>query len=105
MTRQSKVVIIIAFAKKEKKYIITDKIGTKVFCKVRKKAKIRNRYNPITHLAQDTVWESVRNTRKHHIQEIQEVSHFPTVDLKAARKRHHSIAKRNTKEKSHWHGQ
>ena len=35
--------------------------------KVRKKAKIRNKYNQISHLTKDTIWESDNNTRKHHI--------------------------------------
>ena len=33
----------------------------------------------------ETVWESDRKTRKHHIQDSQEVSHFPTGDHKATR--------------------
>ena len=38
--------------------------------KVRKKAKIRNGYNQVPHPAQDTIWESEKNTRKDHILEI-----------------------------------
>ena len=38
--------------------------------KVRKKAKIRNRYNQVPRLNQDTEWESDKNTRKHHVHEI-----------------------------------
>ena len=34
--------------------------------KVKKKAKIRNRYNQVPHLTRDTIWESDKNTRKHH---------------------------------------
>ena len=49
--------------------------------KVRKKAKIRNRYNQVPQLTQDTVKESDKNTKKYHIQESQEVSPFPTGDL------------------------
>ena len=45
--------------------------------KERKKAKIQNRYNQVPHLTQDTIWGRNKNTRKHHIQESQEVSHFP----------------------------
>ena len=37
--------------------------------KVRKAAKIRNRYNQVPHLTQDTTWESDKNTIKHHKQE------------------------------------
>ena len=66
--------------------------------KVKTKAKIRNPYNQITHLTQDTIWESDTNTRKHRIQESQEVSPFSAGDHKAARKRHDSIT-RNTNNK------
>ena len=31
--------------------------------------KIRNRYNQVPHLTQDTTWESDKNTIKHHKQE------------------------------------
>ena len=51
--------------------------------KVRKKAKIRNRYN----LTQDIIWETDKNTRKLHIQESKEVSPVPTGDHKAAKNR------------------
>ena len=47
---------------------------------VRKKAKIRNRYNQVSHLTQDTTLESDKNTRKLHIQESQEVIPFPASD-------------------------
>ena len=47
-------------------------------------------------LAQDIVWESDKNTRKHHKQESQEVSLFPTGDQKAARSIHGSMAKTKT---------
>ena len=40
--------------------------------KVRKKATVRNRYNQVTHLTQDTIWESDKITRKHYMQESQE---------------------------------
>ena len=32
-------------------------------------AKIMNRYHQVPHLAQDTTWESDKNTIKHHKQE------------------------------------
>ena len=51
---------------------------------VSKKAKIRNRYNQVPQLTKDTTWESDKNTRKHHIQESQEVSPSPAGDHKAA---------------------
>ena len=50
----------------------------------RKKAKIRNQYNQVPHLTQDTVWKSDKISRKHHIQESQEVKSFPAGDQKAA---------------------
>ena len=59
--------------------------------KVRKKAKIRNEYNQVPHLTQDTTWESDKNTRKHLIQESQEVSPFPAGDHKAATNRQDSM--------------
>ena len=34
--------------------------------KVRKAAKIRNQYNQVPHLTQDTTWESDKYTIKHH---------------------------------------
>ena len=62
-------------------------ILARITIKVRKKAKIRNRYNRETHLSKDTTWESDKNTRKHHTQESQEVSTFPAGDHKAATNR------------------
>ena len=58
-----------------------------------------NQYNQVPHLTQDTVGESNKNTRKHHIQESQEVSPFPTGDHKATRNRHASMAKTDTNNK------
>ena len=37
--------------------------------KVRKTAKIRNQYNQVPHLTQDTTWESDKITMRHHKQE------------------------------------
>ena len=37
--------------------------------KGRNATKIRNRYNQVPHLTQDTTWESDKNTIKHHKQE------------------------------------
>ena len=37
--------------------------------KIRKAAKIMNRYNQVPHLTQDTTWESDKNTINHHNQE------------------------------------
>ena len=52
--------------------------------KVVKKAKIRNRYDQVPHLTQNTIWKSDKNTRKHHIPESEEVRLFPAGDQKAA---------------------
>ena len=51
------------------------------------KAMIRNRYNQVPNLTQDTTGGSDKNTRKHDTQESQEVSLFPTGDHKAAKNR------------------
>ena len=56
--------------------------------KVQRKAKIRNRYNQAPLLTRNTIWESDKNTRKHHTQESQEVSPFPAGAHKAARDKH-----------------
>ena len=55
--------------------------------KVIKKVKIRNRYNHVPHLTQDTTWESDMNTLKHHIQQSQVISPFLAGDHKAAMNR------------------
>ena len=44
---------------------------------------IRNRYNQVPYLTKNTIWESDKNTRKHHAQESQEVSPFHADDHKA----------------------
>ena len=49
-----------------------------------KEAKIRNRYNQVPHLTQDTTQESDKNTIKHYTQESQVVSPFPAGDHKVA---------------------
>ena len=51
---------------------------------VRKNEKIGNLYNQVPQLTQSTEWESDKITRKHHIQESQEVSPFSTGNHKAA---------------------
>ena len=58
--------------------------------KARKKVKIRNQNNKVSHLMQDTTWESDKNTRRHHTQESQEASPFPAGDHKAAMNRQDS---------------
>ena len=58
---------------------------------IKKKAKIRNRYNQVPNLTLDNTWESDYNTRKHHIQESQEASPFRTGGHKVAMDRQDSI--------------
>ena len=84
----------------------------KLDIKIGKKAKIRNLYNQVLHLTQETTWGSDNNTRKYHIQETQEVSAFPTGDHKAAMSRQdstkdtkHKYKKLSTKEAPPWNGQ
>ena len=66
-----------------------------IVVKASKKAKIRNQYNQVPHLTQDTTWESDKNTKqkykKHHKQESQEISPFPAGDHKAAMNRQESM--------------
>ena len=55
----------------------------KIVCiKVSKGAKIRNRYNQVPHLTQNTNWK-VTNSQLDTTNESQEVSHFPAGDYKA----------------------
>ena len=61
---------------------------------IRKKAKIRHRYNQVPHLTHDTVWESEKYIRKFQIQD----QPFPSRgDHKAARYRQVSMAKIDSK--------
>ena len=60
--------------------------------KLSKTVKIRNRYNQVPHLTQDTIYESDKNTR----QESQVISPFPAGDHKAARHRQDNVAKAST---------
>ena len=62
-----------------------------------RKAKIRNRYNQVPYLTQNTIQESDKNKRKHNTQDNQEASHFPTGDHKATMNRQDSITKINMK--------
>ena len=80
---------------------------------VSKGAKIRNRYNQVPHLTQDTKWESGKLTVD-TTNESQEVSPFPAGDHKAhinRRAQRHSKHKteqkhkRSTKEVPPWNGQ
>ena len=81
--------------------------------KVSKGAKIRNRYNQVSHLTQDTIGK-VTNSQLDTTNERQEVSPFPAGDHKAHIKRRaqrHSKHKteqkhkRSTKEVPPWNGQ
>ena len=80
--------------------------------RVRKKANIRNRYNQVPQLTQNTKLENDKNTRKHHTQESEEVSSFPAGDHKAAMNRHdsmtdtkHKLQKGSIKEAPPWDSQ
>ena len=64
---------------------------------IKKKVKIRNRYNQVPNLTQDNTWESDYNTRKNHIQESQEASPFPVGGHKTAMDRQDSM--KDTKHK------
>ena len=64
--------------------------------KVRKAAKIRNPYNQVPHLTQDTTWECDKNTIKHHEQEPRGQHFFPAGDHKAAMNRRKSM--KNTRQ-------
>ena len=64
--------------------------------KVSKEAKIRNRYNQVPHMTQDTTRESDKNTMKHHTQESQDVSPFRAGDHKAERNRQGKLDKHLT---------
>ena len=69
------------------------------FMEVGKKAKIWNWYNEVPNLTQDTIWESDKNTRKHHTQGSQEVSPFQAGNHKAVRNRQGSRIKTYMKHK------
>ena len=85
----------------------------RVICKVSKGAKIRNRYNQVPHLTQDTNGK-VTNSQLDATNESQEVSPLPAGDHKAhinRRAKRHSKHKteqkhkRSTKEVPPWNGQ
>ena len=78
------------FSRSEKKSIVS-------YYKVRKTAKIRKRYNQVSHLSQDTTWESNKNTIN-ITNKSQEVSTFPAGGHKAAMNRRKSM--RNTRSKN-----
>ena len=41
-----------------------------------KKAEIRNQYNQVPYLTQDTTWEGDTTTKKHHIQKVCDALHY-----------------------------
>ena len=72
----------------------------------------RKRYNQVSHMTQDTTWESDKNTRHHHIQESQNVGPFRAGDQNATMNRYdgmtdtkHQKIKGSTKEAPPWNGQ
>ena len=67
-----------------------------VLNKVRKMAKIRDQYNQVPYLTQDTTWESNKNTIK-ITNKSQEVRPFPAGDQKVAMNRRESMT--NTRHK------
>ena len=62
------------------KYRVNWRLGKTI--KVQKNAKVRNGYNHVPHLTQDTTWESDKNTSKHLIHESQEVSPSQQVTIR-----------------------
>ena len=69
---------------------MSDGTKTQIIIKIRKKAKIRNRYNQIPNLTQDTIWEGDKNHKK------KEVSPFQAGHHKAASNRQDSMTNMNT---------
>ena len=67
---------------------------TMYLCKVSKGAKIRNQYNQVPHLTQDTIGK-VTNLQFDTTNESQEVSPFPAGDHKAQRNRHATQDRKN----------
>ena len=84
----------------------------RILLKVSKGAKIKNRYNQVPHLTQDTNWK-VTNSPLDITNESHEVNHFSAGDLKAhinrGDQRHskHKTGKKNIKDsqKKPWNGQ
>ena len=63
--------------------------------KSKEEGNIQDLYNQIPHLTQNTTWVSDENTRKHHIQESQEINPFRAGDHTPVVNRQDSMA-RNT---------
>ena len=72
----------------------TYRIHIQYTCKIRKEAKIRQRYYQVPHLTQDIIWENNKNTIN-ITNNIHEVRPSPAGDHKAAKNRLKSM--RNTK--------
>ena len=83
-------------AKKLRKYAKNVVVNMSVVIKVSKGAKIRNQYNQVPHLTQDTNGK-VTNSQLDTTNESQEVSPFPAGDHKAHINRH---AQRHSKHKT-----
>ena len=79
----------------------TMQLPTCLVIKVRIKEKLRNPYNQILKLAQETIWESGENTREHHIQESHYASLFPAGDYKDARNSQDSMTRNTNYNKTH----
>ena len=73
-----------------------DEVPRKRLLKVRKTARIRNRYNQVPHLSQDAKLESTKITINIS-NKSQEVSPFPLDNHKAAMNRHESMANKRHK--------
>ena len=68
-----------------------NRVPIKSVIEVSKKVKIRNRYNQVPLLTQDTKWESDKNTTKYRIEESQDFSPFPAGHHKATINRQESM--------------
>ena len=77
-----------------------DKLSCLSNIKVSKDAKIRNRYNQVAHLAQDTNWK-VTNSQLDTTYDSQEVSPFPAGDHKAHINRRAQRHSKHKTEKKH----
>ena len=75
-----------------------DNCNTRMDIKVRKRTKIRNRYNQVPHLTQDTNGK-VTNSQLDATNESQEISPFPAGDHKAHINRHAQMHSKHKTEK------
>ena len=64
--------------------------------KRKKECKDQELINQVSHLTQDTLWESDKSTGKRHIKKRLEVSPCPAGDHKAAKHRQGNMSKTNT---------